>query len=452
MPFIPPRPATPATRVALCALLAAVLNACGGGGSDSSVAAGSASTSSATSAAGSGTSVTASAPPVAASEAAPTASTVTAWVVIAMDGDPFTTTGTQTVRYGDGGINWTTQAVSGAATCSVALFGNDPAPWTQKFCEVQVTAPAVTQVAGARPVVNPGLMPKAANPYTAARVRQLTAAELANSVFQPVAADIGAFREPCTYSHMSADDPIGFPNQPGASHLHTFAGNSLAGAASTADSLANTGGSTCAGGTLNRTAYWMPSMIDTRTGAPLVPSGLNFYYKQGYLGVTAGTLQPFPKGLRILAGDASNTNPAGNVLARFSCLTNGSWQSTIPSCAVGDSVMVSVTFPQCWDGINLDSPDHRSHMAFATGKGCAADHPVPLPEITLNFFYKVSEANNGDFWRLSSDNYAGPGGLSLHADWFGGWDAGINQSFLANCINAAMDCHDNLLGDGRILY
>lgn len=24
-----------------------------------------------------------------------------------------------------------------------------------------------------------------------------------------------------------------------------------------------------------------------------------------------------------------------------------------------------VTFPDCWDGVRLDSPDHRSHMAYS---------------------------------------------------------------------------------------
>lgn len=445
-------------RSVLFALLASTLAACGGGGNGVDTATALSSQAPAASPAPVVAATAAAAPapaPAPASSPAPTpagdANTVTAWVVIAMDGDNFVPAGTQSVRYGDG-VNWITQTVSGTASCSVGFFGQDPSPWVQKFCEVQVTAPAVTQVPGARPVINTALMPGAAQGYGSDRVRALTSAELAASTFQPAAADIGAFRDPCTYSHMAFDDPIAFPGQPGASHLHSFAGNSLAGAASTSDSLAASGNSTCAGGTLNRTAYWQPSVIDTRTGQPLVPSGVNIYYKQGYLGVAAAAILPFPKGLRIIAGDAKNTGPAGNVLARFACLAGGSWQATIPSCAVGDSVQAAVTFPQCWDGVNLDSPDHKSHMAFATGTGCPADHPVPLPEITMNFFYKVSEANNGDYWRLSSDNYAGAGGLSLHADWYGAWDAGTLQTFVTRCIGASMDCHDNLLGDGRILY
>ena len=45
-----------------------------------------------------------------------------------------------------------------------------------------------------------------------------------------------------------------------------------------------------------------------------------------------------------------------------------------------------VSVPQCWDGVNLDSPDHKSHMAYPVG-GCPSTHPVPFPEITVNVAY-----------------------------------------------------------------
>ena len=45
---------------------------------------------------------------------------------------------------------------------------------------------------------------------------------------------VGAFRTYCAQSHMLADDPIVAPGQPGAAHLHTFFGNTGAGASSTA--------------------------------------------------------------------------------------------------------------------------------------------------------------------------------------------------------------------------
>jgi hypothetical protein len=322
-----------------------------------------------------------------------------------------------------------------------------------KWCEVQVTAPAVTQVAGTMPVVNTALIPQPAQAYSAARVRALSAQELSyGGPYQPAPSTIGSFRLPCNFSHIAFDDPIVFPGQPGAAHLHTFWGNAGANASSTGDSLSSSGSSTCQGGTLNRTAYWMPSLIDTRTGQPIIPTGTNFYYKLGYFGVKAGTVQPFPKGLRMIAGNSKGTAPLTAFGLRIQCLNGGGATSVIPSCAVGDYVEMTVNFPQCWDGVNLDSPDHKSHMAYGTGNGCPADHPVALPEVTLNALYAVTEANAGTFWKLSSDNYAGPGGYSLHADWFGGWDTATNREWLTGCVNGNQDCHDSLLGDGRMVY
>ena len=382
--------------------------------------------------------------------ASPPPASVTAWVRTASEGEELTVTGT--VRYGDS-QRWTTKTVTGPMNCNNSDFGGDPAPGARKSCELQMTVPGVTQIDGAMPVVNMALIPPPATPFTGPRVRTLSASELANTgVYQPAPTDVGAFRVSCPYSHMANDDPIVYPGQPGMSHLHVFSGNALADASSTADSLLNTGGSTCAGGTLNRTAYWMPALIDIRTGQPIVPTSTNFYYKLGYLGVKAGTVQPFPKGLRMIAGNSTGTTPITSGNIGLECVSGGGHQSAIPSCAVGDDLNVAVLFPQCWDGKNLDSPDHKSHMAYATGSGCPSTHPVPLPEIALNVHYKVSEANSGTFWKLSSDNYSGPGGYSMHADWFNGWDEATMRAFITNCINANMDCHNHLLGDGRMLY
>lgn len=254
---------------------------------------------------------------------------------------------------------------------------------------------------------------------------------------------------------MAFDDPIVYPRQPGRSHLHVFFGNTGANANSTPDSIANTGNSTCRGGTLNRSAYWVPAMIDTKDGTPLRPAESIFYYKTGYLGVVPSTVQSIPPRLRMIAGDMFNTSPSGPF--SYTCHTSSSTTRasfSIPNCPVGGDIQQHVVFPQCWDGRNLDSPDHKSHMAYATGRGCPASHPVPLPEITFNIVYPVTEANAPLRWRLSSDNYSTsqPGGYSAHADWMNGWRADIMDTFVANCDRPALDCAGHLLGDGRAIH
>src|SRR5690606_18586551 len=122
---------------------------------------------------------------------------------------------------------------------------------------------------------------------------------------EPTPYEIGAFRTSCSFSHMNYDDPIVFPGQPGKAHLHAYFGNTLADASSTAESLRNSGNSTCRGGIANRSAYWVPAVID-ENGAPVKPNSAQIYYKTGYRGIRPEQVQVFPQGLRMIAGDAKS--------------------------------------------------------------------------------------------------------------------------------------------------
>jgi hypothetical protein len=56
---------------------------------------------------------------------------------------------------------------------------------------------------------------------------------------------------------------------------------------------------------------------------------------------------------------------------------------------------------RCWDGKNLDSPDHQAHVAYPTagpatfdtdGGACPATHPVKVPQVMLEVC--IREANS----------------------------------------------------------
>lgn len=269
----------------------------------------------------------------------------------------------------------------------------------------------------------------------------------------------GAFRVSCAVSHMGNDDPLVYPNQPGAAHHHTFFGNTSTNAKSDLMTMASTGNSTCNGGTMNRSAYWMPSMIDTGTNTPIKPDGILFYYKTG--GVFTSITAP-PKGLRMITGNAKG-NSAATAKGLYTCITpagtSSPWQQHVVNCPIGDSMQLHIDFPQCWDGVNLDSPDHKSHMSDRENvpgapARCPSTHPVMIPAITLNLNYKITSANQTANWRLASDNYAtsSPGGYSAHADWVNGWDEKTMAGIVKNCLNKDADCHAHLLGDGRMFY
>jgi hypothetical protein len=275
---------------------------------------------------------------------------------------------------------------------------------------------------------------------------------------------IGAFRTNCRPSHMSFDDPIVFPGRARATHLHAYFGNTRANASSTPTSIRTTGSSTCTGGTLNRSAYWAPAVIDTRDGSPVLPGtsqhdkdyALQIYYKTGYDGIRPDTVQNFPQGLRMIAGTSSSKAPQPGII-EYSCTAADGSRSQVgavfPACAAGALFIMAIKFPQCWDGVNLDSPDHKSHMAYGLGwhfRGCPASHPVPLTQITQHFRYRVP-AGGMTSWRLSSDMYDGPAGYSGHADWMNGWDTATFQRIVTNCFRPGLDCELDLLGDGYTL-
>lgn len=261
----------------------------------------------------------------------------------------------------------------------------------------------------------------------------------------------GNFRTVCRYSHMNYDDSIVFPGQPGKAHMHTYFGNTGSNAGSTSASLFTSGTSTCDGGIANRSSYWVPSVIDA-SSAPVIPTYNMIYYKSGYQGVSPESISAtLPVGLRIIAGTATATAPQPDYF-EWECANVSGRQASIPSCPAGSILKATIEFPQCWDGVNLDSPDHKSHMAYGSYEvGCPPSHPVPIPAITYNIDYPVGPSGSAG-WRLASDMYSGgPGGYSLHGDLITAWDPAVSSQWLSNCTRANADCTVSNISDSQSL-
>ncbi len=283
------------------------------------------------------------------------------------------------------------------------------------------------------------------------------------SAFVSVVTGEGSFRMTCELATMAFFDPIVFPNANNSSHLHMFFGNVAVSPTSTPSSLASSGAGSCSGGTVNRTAYWVPAVFDVRTSDVIPPAAATIYYKTGF-NVDPATVQTIPTGLRMIAGDATNTSRVQIVnqlpVASWDCENTASTNTgSVPACPVGDVVRLSINFPQCWDGTNLDSPDHKQHMAYPDYRSgarstCPASHPVMLPIISEIFRWPVSAGMNTNFWRLTSDMYpiSTRGGFSAHADWMHGWAPELLNTIVMRCLQQGRDCGVNQLGDGRELY
>lgn len=263
---------------------------------------------------------------------------------------------------------------------------------------------------------------------------------------------VGAFRTDCEYSHFNYDDPLVYPGQKDAAHLHMYWGNVSTDYTTDVSNLhLQNHASTCAGGGANRTSYWVPAMIDGN-GVPQVPHRIEIYYKTGYRGVSAASVRPFPAGLRMITGNAYSTTPQHNLPnsdngSFFSCSAGSG--ATIPNCPAGSEMIWQLEFPQCWDGVNLDSADHKSHMAYANG-GCPSSHPVPLTQITYRIFFSAPQGTSG--WRLASDINGTQPGSSMHGDWVNGWNRDVLEKWVRNCNNQGVDCHgEENLGDGTRL-
>ena len=274
----------------------------------------------------------------------------------------------------------------------------------------------------------------------------------------------GSFRMTCTLAKMDFFDPIVYPGQPKASHLHMFFGNVAITPSSTSSSLASSGTGTCSGGTVNRTGYWVPALFDVRTSDIIPPDFATIYYKTGY-NVDPATITDIPEGLVMIAGDKANVGRVQEKnkldVALWACGTAASTNTgAVPSCPVGDIVTLLINFPQCLDGVRLDSPDHQSHMAYPVYRNpperstCPSSHPVMVPIITEIFTWPVTTGMSSQFWRLTSDMYSvgTRGGYSAHADWMNGWEPTFLRSIVTNCLKPGRDCFVNLLGDGRELY
>ena len=254
------------------------------------------------------------------------------------------------------------------------------------------------------------------------------------------------FNVNCPVSHYKSDDPIVFAKVPGASHRHAFYGNSTTDAYSTTSSLLASR-STCERGfdTADRSAYWIPSLYRKLPDGRLQEvrlSGddqhLSAYYRRTG-GPTGDKVSPFPKGLRMIAGDPHATRPQDTIDVAWRCNGDGrDSQADLPNCAAGTLLQALVSFPDCWDGKNLDSPNHRSHMTISRGDrgSCPASHPKKLPQLTFEVSFNLPPVA-GSTYELSSG-----GRYSLHGDFFAAWDDRVQSALVNSCLNKGKFCYN----------
>ena len=222
-----------------------------------------------------------------------------------------------------------------------------------------------------------------------------------------------------------------------ASHNHEFYGSRAVSLTATYQDLRSSS-SGCAtpahdGGEAGDTAsYWAPTLYVS--GKRLAVPKSTFYYTAGKKQLPLAT---WPAHLKILAGNPHATSPQPSEVMYWGCGDGSSVSraSAPPQCRPGDTGLTAhVMFPDCWNGRDATSPDHKSHMAYSKKGICPPGYPVSLPRLIARFQW--------------TDRYPGPATVTLssgspytmHADFWNAWDQARLVHLVDYCVNGGRHC------------
>jgi len=234
----------------------------------------------------------------------------------------------------------------------------------------------------------------------------------------------GKFIIKCGFSHRKQVDPIVAPGGP-SGHMHDFFGNRSTDSSSTYESMIPAG-TTCAL-TGDRAGYWIPTLRDP-SGRDVSAKTMFAYYRNKPVGYSM--TRPFPPDFRFISGGVG-TYPGHTFWNCHGDVGTNVAYSSPPFCGTSDLKM-NLFFPNCWNGVNTDSADHRSHVVYPVGNKCPQSHPVKLPDV--RFFVHYPRGSGGPGWKLSD------GTTVPHADFWNTWQQPALEDLVRRCLNAGVQC------------
>jgi hypothetical protein len=174
------------------------------------------------------------------------------------------------------------------------------------------------------------------------------------------------------------------------------------------------------------------------TGAIVRPAAVLIEYR----GNPTTKVTPMPRFLRALTGDAKPTSrgPA-NARATWTCSGFADRLSDkYPICPAGSQVQRVQDFPGCWNGTDIDSDNHRAHLAFADRAGACPRGFVAIPQLRISISYAIPrEVQERGQYALDSFPEENHNPFSDHND-FVNVNSDRQMARIAACINRGGRC------------
>ncbi|MYW48256.1 DUF1996 domain-containing protein [Streptomyces sp. SID161] len=246
----------------------------------------------------------------------------------------------------------------------------------------------------------------------------------------------------------------------GAHHLHDYVGNQKVNAFSSNQTFLQ-GGTSCQNRSDLSSYYW--PVVRVQDGTQDFDQNADGGGKEGnvgkilnpvqaeisYVGSPASKVTAMPQFLRIITGDAkTTTNGLANANAHWSCTgfeNKVQLTEQYPICPQGSKVVRSFAFQSCWDGQNIDSANHRTHVAFADpASGVCPNGFRAIPQLTMRLVYDIAPpvVQNGQV----KNAYAVDGfpeqlhkPATDHDDFISVTKNGLANQ-IARCINRGQNC------------
>ncbi|MCW2943213.1 MAG: hypothetical protein JWN00_6198 [Actinomycetia bacterium] len=258
----------------------------------------------------------------------------------------------------------------------------------------------------------------------------------------------GSFVSHCGRDGNKHQNPDNFIVAPGVSngahHTHDYVGNLSTDGFSTDQSL-QAAGTTCQRG--DKSAYFWPVLRirgqgndtgqDGNVGTILQPASVRLQFR----GNNGAKVAAMPSFLRAITGNAKAASQAGvNANAKWTCTGFEDRTTTkYPLCPGNSKVERILDFPSCWDGTNIDSANHRTHIVFpAAASGICPQGFKPVPQLRMVLAYNVPSAQ-GRSIALDSFPEELHNPVTDHADFENVMPASLMRH-VVTCINRGLRC------------